>query len=936
MKKTFIMVLSLAISLVMTAGNITPEQALKQAQHFVSKRLETGHGPQLASGVAPTLTMAGRVSDLYVFNVADGNGFVVVSNDDRTEAILGYGNSGNLDPDNIPENMQAWLQGYADEIAWLNSHDAEVMNLPRKTAIKTPINPLMKTHWNQDAPYNDLCPYYGVTSSGNVVYSTTGGSGYQHCATGCVATAMAQAMYYNKWPESATESIPSYEWQGYTLGPITGMVFDWNNMQLNYTGSETDAQKTAVATLMEYCGYSLAMGYGPSSSATTSKIANVLKTYFDYSTTTTFLSRSNYSYENWINLIYNELYEKRIVVYCGQSAGGGHAFICDGYQGEDYFHINWGWGGMSDNYFKLSALDPEAQGIGGSSSDDGFHFGQGAIVGIQKNGGTGTVLNVPASDYNLTLNSISVDKSSASIGELVNVTFNITNSGSDEYDGDIWIYVKSIGLISGKTFLIPAGETKDCVVPFTPSKYTGTYTIQGYKPNDMGSYSLINNKTAQLTVTSGSSNPTTDNITLGRTLIVENSEDNNFFGNMLKGELTITNPNSSYSYKGTYQFDIYDASYQVKWRFNSVITIPANSSMVVPFEMEGANINSEYLLCVIYIKNGNWANWDDMGWYTCKPGIVLYAADGTKTVTKPTGTSLVAPSNALAVDVSGTGITSITPNSLANTVYIYSGTKPNGLNGKNAIAYDGTDYTAENIALTDNNEFYSPVDFYAQSIEFNYAFTVAADGTNGWNTIMLPYDVTSVTADGTEIDWFHSSSDTGKNFWLKKFTNDDPGNVYFDFANEMKANTPYIVAFPGNKWGPSWDMSSKVLKFIGENVTVHKGGTLSNITGGNYRFVGTNIQDNTPDIYCLNANGNKFVLTNGSGPFRAYFKPGMFDRAISSLSIHSGNGGTTEIPFNVQRSTFNVDNGYYNLNGQRVEKLTKGIFITNGKLVIIK
>ena len=236
--------------------------------------------------------------------------------------------------------------------------------------------------------------------------------------------------------------------------------------------------------------------------------------------------------------------------------------------------------------------------------------------------------------------------------------------------------------------------------------------------------------------------------------------------------------------------------------------------------------------------------------------------------------------------------------------------------------------------MTDGNDFYSPIDFTATNIEFTYANDRRADGTNGWNTIMLPFDVTSVTANGTAIDWFHSGSDTGKQFWLKEFVSDDLGVVNFGFADEMKANTPYIIALPGNHWGSEYDLSGKTIKFIGQNVTVHKNGEVSSVTGGNYRFIGTTVTDATTNIYPINVDGNQFVLDDGCAPFRAYFKADMFDRTVTSLGI--GNGGETTGIDEVRGKTEEGRGEVFDLSGRRVENPTKGVYIKNGKLFIKK
>ena len=945
MKRLLFCICAIMTVVIAMAEDVTPAEALKQATQFVQNRIASGQHSRRAAGTPAQLTQTAKVSGLYVFNVDNHDGFVIVSNDDRTEPVLGYSDSGTFDPNNIPDNMRAWLQGYADEIAWLKKHPDAAVSTSRRTGesnIKTPIAPLVETKWNQGTPYNNLCPEY-----------TTG----KKSVTGCVATAMAQVMKYHEWPQEKMEiDIPGYteDYSGESCVPVTTLsktAFDWGNMLNDYSGNNYDEDEaTAVATLMHYCGASVKMNYGASSGSNTNMVATALTTYFDYSSTVTFVSRSFYTYANWIEMMYHELSQGRPIVYGGSSTGGGHEFVCDGYQGEDYFHINWGWGGMSDNYFKLSALDPDAQGIGGSSSDDGFHFGQDAVIGIQKNGGTGTVLEVPTTNHNLSLNSISVSQNSVQVNEPVEVTLRVRNSGPDDYDGDLWLYAQGLGLLVGKTFLIPAGTTKNCVITYTPSGFSGTISLQAYIPGSDGYYyRLGKNKSVNLTVTSGGSMQTTTDVDLsvsGVTIsnyeLVDNT--NVVYGTTLNGELTVTNEDSEKNFSSYYEWALFDSNGNWLGIYSSSkITIPAGESIQVPFNAENLSLNTTYLIRVCYYRNGDWTDWSGVEQITMRPGITTYAADGSKTVNKLSGTSYDAATdvpNALVVVISGTGISTITPNSQPNCLYILgsSDKEPSGLEGKNVIKYDGSNYTASNITLTDGNAFYSPVDFTADNVEFNYAFTVPANGSNGWNTLMLPFDVTKVTADGANIDWFHSSTDSGKNFWVKEFTSDAGSTVNFDFTNEMKANTPYIVAFPGSKWGNKWDLSNKAIKFIGENATISKGGAMTSVTGSNYRFIGNTVQDNTQNIYSLNADGNAFEANaeNGSAPFRAYFKPGIYDRTVNSLAIGSEPNGTTgieDVNLNVNK---NENGNFFNLNGQRVTHPTKGLYINNGKKIIIK
>ena len=936
MKRTILLFLSVMMTVIMTAGDVTPQQALQQAQKFLQ---QTPSGMKRSQAEVPQLKMAGRISGLYVFNAEQNQGYVIVSNDDRTAPILGYSETGSLDPDNMPCNMRAWLQGYADEIAWLNEHNIQltgIATLPRRTAsaVKEPIAPLVKTHWNQGSPYNDNCPEY-----------TSG----EKSVTGCVATAMAQAMYYHQFA-NMTGEIPGYTTGSYSINvaALPAVDFDWANMQLEYTGSETDEQKAAVALLMQYCGAAVEMDYGPESGASLSIIANVLKNYFGYNATTQTAARSVYSYAEWIEIIYHELKQKRPVLYGGQSSGGGHEFVCDGYQGEDFFHINWGWGGISDNYFKLSALDPDQQGIGGSSSTDGYYYGQVAVIGLQKPSDEGTVLGVEPHNINLTCSSIScVDV--AAVGEEVDITLNVTNNTNQEFSGDIYVGIRygdsepyGFGLLAGSLFEIAAWGTKNCTVKAAFSS-AGTYNLVFFYPTQYGNYYTDGVVRKTITITAGGGAlPTSDDIDL--TVSVKSIENANaglteVYGTAndkdINAVITITNPSATANYYGTFVVFMRPVAYPDYYYYNwNNIWIPAGGSYDFMFKAPGYPLNLNYQFSTFYQKAGALTTETNIGSaFSFLPGIFAYQADGTKTSTKAVGTNYNALDDILAVDMSGSGITSAT-SAEPNCLFIIGDGDESPIGVGNVVVKSGSSYTATNIELTDGSDFYSPVDFTASNIEFTYYNDRWADGTNGWNTIMLPYDVSFVKADETIIDWFHSSTQTDKQFWVKQFVSDEPGVVNFGFADEMKANTPYIVALPGDHWGDAYNLSGKTIKFIGQNVTVHKNGEMHSVTGTNYRFIGTTVKDATSDIYTINDDGNLFVLDDGCAPFRAYFKSGTYDSTVSSLSIGNG-GGTTgiETMSDVRGMMSDV---WYDLQGRCVENPTKGVYIKNGKLFIKK
>ncbi|MDE6117873.1 MAG: thiol protease/hemagglutinin PrtT [Duncaniella sp.] len=346
------------------ARTLSPEQALGRALG--------GNTPSRSAAAlkkTPLLTLSESGAPMvYLFENVSDEGFMVLSADDIAAPVLGYSEEGKLDPDNLPVNLSWWLEQYKGEIA---AAVAAGIDTPyeevRSRADRSPIAPLMSTRWNQDAPYNLQCPLI---------------SG-KRAVTGCVATAMAQVLKYHNWPE---KGVGKHQ---YNLGTQTisfdyaSTTFDWNNMLDTYTSSATTTQNNAVATLMLACGVAVDMKYTASESGAIScKVTPALISYFNYDKGVHSVCRSAYTSSVWEEMIYGELANNGPVFYAGQSSEGGHAFVCDGYSSNGYFHFNWGWGGMSDGYFRLNALDPSSQGIGGSSS--GFNFDQMAIIGVKK------------------------------------------------------------------------------------------------------------------------------------------------------------------------------------------------------------------------------------------------------------------------------------------------------------------------------------------------------------------------------------------------------------------------------------------------------------------------------------------------------------------------------------------------------------------------
>ena len=368
LKQTILVIAAAGAALTLAGAPITPEQALSRAERTHSRLRASDKALKLAH---TQLTAEGTPA-VYVFNRGDNGGYLVLSADDMAYPVLGYADSGNATEGNLAPAFEWWMGEYARQIEYAREKGMkENAIVKRASADMTPIAPQIKVHWNQGAPYYNMCPLVGTDRT----------------YTGCVATAMAQVMKYWEYPERGRGSV-SYECDNISKRlsmDFTQRKFDWENMLDNYVpGQYNDTEAQAVAYLMKAAGYSVKMSYGlDSSGALAMNISAALKRYFNYDGNMAYEMRAYYSTSQWEKLLYDNLRDVGPILYGGGSlVGGGHSFVCDGYDGNGMFHFNWGWSGMSDGYFSLDALNPDALGTGGGSGG-GYNFTQDAILGIQ-------------------------------------------------------------------------------------------------------------------------------------------------------------------------------------------------------------------------------------------------------------------------------------------------------------------------------------------------------------------------------------------------------------------------------------------------------------------------------------------------------------------------------------------------------------------------
>ena len=353
-----IMLVALLLGCVLSlpAQQVTQEAALKKAEQFLGKASLSRRAPQKT----PQLTLANNRDEFYVFNDKANGGYVIVSGEERMPDVLAYSYDSRFDADNIPCNMKAWLEGYAEQVKYLRTHPEA--SARRTTTERKNVGPLLTCWFNQDTPYWNKCPEVDG----------------EHCFTGCTATAMAQIMYYWQWPKQTTDVIRGYTTYTHKIDmpaiPVT--TIDWDNILDRYywNGSYTEEQTNAISTLMLLCGVSAKMDYSPGGSRASLVDASIaFRNYFDYDDMLESFSRNGYKTEDWEQLIYDELKSKRPVLYDGfLTDGSGHAFVLDGYK-DGYFHVNWGWGSSYEAYVLMT--DTEGW--------EGFTEYQDAVVGIQ-------------------------------------------------------------------------------------------------------------------------------------------------------------------------------------------------------------------------------------------------------------------------------------------------------------------------------------------------------------------------------------------------------------------------------------------------------------------------------------------------------------------------------------------------------------------------
>ena len=371
---------ALLLGSIATAGPVTPQRAAAVAGNFWREAVPTKTAATLIDRSAEW-----NYDGIYLFTNPTG-GFVLVAADDAALPILGYSPTSTFDPVHIPVQLREWLDGYQQHIDWLRDNDgqpyaaatAEWQALKEGLTVKgghatKSVEPLITTHWDQDYPYNLLCP--------------------PGTYTGCAATAQAQMMKFWEHPSfgfgNHSYVHPLYGTQSADFG---NTVYDWQYMPDQPHASTTDRERLAIATLMYHVGVSLDMSYGNADAGGSgalglvgepgfASIDNSLKDYFGYSPDMQVVFKNmGYTNEQWRDMLIADLDLGHPIIYTGSAEQGGHGFICDGYDSRGYMHFNFGWSGTGDGYYPVDSISPGVGGAGGNVTYT-FNYMNAALLG---------------------------------------------------------------------------------------------------------------------------------------------------------------------------------------------------------------------------------------------------------------------------------------------------------------------------------------------------------------------------------------------------------------------------------------------------------------------------------------------------------------------------------------------------------------------------
>lgn len=860
MKKIIFLLILILFSVInVFADPIEVETAKKVSETFLMRKTKVGGDNLLDLNLVYTeqsnATATSNVVYFYVFNYGE-HGFVIVSGDDNTLPVLAYSDESKFDPDNIPQNTKKWLEEYKSQIRYIISNQVgatteiqkewnELISGKAQNAfIAKSVSPLVQTKWDQSPYYNALCPSSTVT--------------------GCVATAMAQVMKYWNYPAKGT-GFHSYNHPNYgTLSANFGnTTYQWNSMP-----NTVNSSNNAVATLMYHCGVSVDMDYGPASTggsgafviSTQSPVQHcseyALKTYFGYKSSLKGIERANYNQTQWLSLLKTELNANRPIIYAGFGTGGGHCFVADGYDNNDYIHFNWGWGGYYDGYFQINALNPGGVGTGGGSG--GFNTGHQAVIGIEPANTSST------QNYDLKLySSISMPSTQIWFTNPFSLTVDIANYGTGSFSGQYgaaifdkdynfvdWLEVKSNMTLNASSHYSTALTFSNAgSATFVPGQYyTAIYyktATQGWTIIDDGSYSNL--KSFKIIYSA--------DIETNSDFTITNNGGKLIQGKSATVNVDILNTGSSTFY-GQYRISLsnLDGTFA-----QSIQILNESNGLSSNYHYTGGNnftgnitvSSGTYLMEVAYKAQGS------SSWY--------YAGSADY-------------SNPVYVIVEAPGLS---PDQYeVNNIQTQAYTLP--------VSFSGN--TATKNTTGSNLHIGTDIDYYKVNLPSGYNYTISArvhDSYNSGNGNNYTADVLfSYSADG--ISWSEAYDD----IMSGNITVNDGGTVYFKVAPYFSGETgTYLLSFNLNRTGTS-TTSTEDIKSNDDKLIIYPNPAKTVVTIDAKEFEGVikdisliNIQGQEVGLYSITENQKDIDLQLGDYSEGVYLVKIQSDKGVFTKKI---------------------------------------------------
>ena len=410
MKRTLLLVLTVFTNILLAnAEPITKARALSIASKYINNSKLSNDTPKTRS------SQANEQPAYYIFTNPNDKKFVIISGESKLNELVGYGDKMTENPNDQPPYFKLFLKEYERVVKEVRSKAATTT--PQRP-IKRKVEPLLTCKWSQYDPFNKYTPL----------------SNGQHTPTGCVATATAQVMFYNKWPKNRPQDYIA------STGDDAkkSATYWWDEMKNTTNEMRTEHSRQAVGVLMSDIGKAVNMRYYYRGSDSNLQYAcNALRDKFDY--TVRYLDKNFLPANDFLNEVMQEISDGYPVLV----VGGPHAFVYDGYDEQGLIHTNWGWGGENDGYFDINIV---TLNVSGFALNSGTFWDDISVVFAHPNDGKAT----PFKDIERgldarTTTSLTIDKTEANRSESFSAKIEKLGSYSS-VKGELGVFTGKVAL----------------------------------------------------------------------------------------------------------------------------------------------------------------------------------------------------------------------------------------------------------------------------------------------------------------------------------------------------------------------------------------------------------------------------------------------------------------------------------------------------------